>query len=101
MPHTAVHLCRVILTSIFSSGNAYVYGTSRSLYSLALAGHLPKALTLVNRNGVPWVCVTITIAVSCLSYLQVSSGSAVVLKWWTNLVTGSWPRSFSASCSER
>lgn len=67
-----------------------MFGTSRSLYSLALAGHAPKQLTLCNRHGVPWVCVVITTLVSCLSYLSVSAGSAVVLTWWTNLVTGQW-----------
>lgn len=78
----------VLTTNRLQSGNAYVYGTSRSLYSLALAGHAPKALTLCNRNGVPWVCVVITMLVSLLSYLQVSAGTAKVLTWWTNLVTG-------------
>ena len=28
----------------------------------------------LNRNGVPYVCVLITMAISCLSYLSVSAG---------------------------
>lgn len=57
-----------------SAGNSYVFGTSRSLYSLALAGQAPAVLKKLNRNGVPYVCVLITMAISCLSYLSVSAG---------------------------
>lgn len=79
----------LILTSILSAGNSYVFGTSRSLYSLALAGQAPAVLKKLNRNGVPYVCVLITMAISCLSYLSVSAGTARVLSWWISLVTAS------------
>merc|ERR1712093_607698 len=41
----------LIATSILSAGNSYVFGTSRALYSLALAGQAPRVLTKLNRNG--------------------------------------------------
>lgn len=66
-----------------------MFGTSRSLYSLALAGQAPKVLTRLNRNGVPYVCVIITSGLSCLSYLSVNVGTAKVLGWWISLVTAS------------
>jgi amino acid transporter len=49
LPHIVNFL---IATSIFSAGNAYVYGTSRSLYSLALSGRAPKIFRRVNRKCV-------------------------------------------------
>lgn len=64
----------MIATSIISAGNSYMFGTSRSLYSLALAGQAPKVLRRLNRNGVPYICVLITSGLSCLSYLSVSAG---------------------------
>jgi len=79
----------LIATSIISAGNSYMFGTSRSLYSLALAGQAPKVLTRLNRNGVPYLCVIVTSGLSCLSYLSVSAGTAKVLGWWVSLVTAS------------
>lgn len=79
----------LIATSILSAGNSYMFGTSRSLYSLALAGQAPKILTRLNRNGVPYMCVIVTTGLACLSYLSVSEGTAKVLGWWISLVTAS------------
>ncbi|KAK9895840.1 hypothetical protein P389DRAFT_152416 [Cystobasidium minutum MCA 4210] len=79
----------LILTSILSAGNSYVFGTSRALYSLALAGQAPSFMRRLNRNGVPYVCVIITMCIACLSYLSVSAGTARVLSWWISLVTAS------------
>lgn len=76
-----------ILTSAFSAGNSYVYCASRSLFGLALEGKAPKILTRCTRNGVPIYCVLLVLLISLLSFLQVSSGSAVVLKWFVNLVS--------------
>jgi len=79
----------LIATSIFSAGNAYVFGTSRSLYALALKGQAPRILTRLNRNGNPWLCVLVANALSLLAYLSVSAGTAKVLGWWVSLVTAS------------
>lgn len=79
----------LILTSILSAANGYVFTTSRSLLSLAMAGQAPRFLIRLNRNGVPYVCVLIASAVTCLSYLSVSAGTAKVITWWVSLVTAS------------
>lgn len=63
--------------------------TSRSLLSLSLAGQAPAFLSKLNRNGVPYICVLIAIALTCLSYLSVTAGTAKVITWWVNLVTAS------------
>lgn len=73
----------MILMSVFSAGNGYVYCASRILYGLALEGRLPKALTRVSKKGgVPYYCVGITLIVACLAFLQVSNDSAKVLGWY-------------------
>lgn len=77
----------MVLTAAFSAGNSYVYCASRSLFGLALEGKAPKILTRCTRNGVPIYCVLVVLLISLLSFLQVSNGSAVVLKWLVNLVS--------------
>lgn len=75
--------------SVASAASSYVYTSSRTLYSLANAGQAPKVLRRLNRKGTPWVCVLVSIALACLSYLSVSAGTNKVLTWFINLVTAS------------
>jgi amino acid transporter len=77
----------VILSSAWSSGNAFLYSGSRNLYALALSGKLPAVFAKCNRNGVPWVAVLVTFAVGLLSYLNVSNSSSVAFGWFSNLTT--------------
>ncbi|KAF2830227.1 hypothetical protein CC86DRAFT_368063 [Ophiobolus disseminans] len=82
------HLTNALLcTSIFSAGNAYTYYGTRSLYSLALDGHAPKFLRKCTKAGVPMYCLIITSLFPFLGFLNVSSGSAKVLTWFTNIIT--------------
>ncbi|BEJ12959.1 hypothetical protein CspHIS471_0301330 [Cutaneotrichosporon sp. HIS471] len=76
----------VILVSCISTGNAFAFTGSRALYGLALNHQAPKVFTRVNRNGVPYVAVLVTLVFGCLSYLSVSAGAAKVLSWWISLV---------------
>ncbi|WRT66090.1 uncharacterized protein IL334_003043 [Kwoniella shivajii] len=76
----------LILISIFSTGNSFTFVASRSIYSLAQKNQAPAIFKRVNRHGVPWVAVCVTLLVSCLSYLSVSAGTVKVLNWWINLV---------------
>jgi amino acid transporter len=84
LPHIVNAL---ILTSVFSAGNSYTYCASRALYGLALEGKMPKILARCTRHGVPIYCVFTTLAIACLSFLQVSNNSAVVLQWCVLQVT--------------
>ena len=77
----------VILTSAWSAANSFLYGGSRSLYSLALTGQAPKVFTKCSQKGVPCMAVLFTAGLSCLTYLSVSSGSAVAFAWFLNLTT--------------
>ena len=77
----------MVLTSALSAGNSYVYCASRSLYGLALEGKAPKFMTKCTKNGVPIYCVTATLLIALLAFLQVSNNAAVVLQWFVNLVS--------------
>ncbi|KAH0841964.1 hypothetical protein AYO21_02977 [Fonsecaea monophora] len=84
LPHLVNAL---ICTSIFSAGNTYFYAATRALYGLSLEGRAPAFLKKCTKRGVPLYCVAVTAIFPCLSFLSLSSGSAVVLNWLINLVT--------------
>ncbi|KAF8695440.1 hypothetical protein AX14_001820 [Amanita brunnescens Koide BX004] len=86
LPHIVNAL---ILTTVFSAGNSFTFCASRVLYGLALEGKMPRFLTRCTRNGLPIFCIVATLAISCLSFLQISNSSAVVLQWFINLGTAS------------
>jgi yeast amino acid transporter len=76
------HLVNVlIMLSVFSAGNSYVFCASRVLYGLALERKAPGFLTKCTRSGVPVYCVLVTFSISSLSFMQVSNNSAKVLGW--------------------
>ena len=77
----------LVLSASFSAGNSYVYCASRSLFGLALEGKAPKIFTRCTKTGVPVYCVALVLAISLLSFLQVSNSSAKVLQWFVNLVS--------------
>ncbi|ANZ77418.1 BA75_05132T0 [Komagataella pastoris] len=76
-----------ILTSAWSAGNAYMFSGSRMLLQLAKVGQAPQIFNRVNKYGVPWTCMILVSAISCLAYLNVSAGSAKVFTWLSNLCT--------------
>jgi len=78
LPHVVNAL---LITSIFSAGNTYVFCASRTLHGLALDGHAPRFLRYCNKSGVPLYCLAVVMIFPFLSFLQVSSASAVVLNW--------------------
>ncbi|KAK4936999.1 hypothetical protein LTR10_022248 [Elasticomyces elasticus] len=93
------HLCNFLLcTSIFSAGNSYVYCATRALYGLALNGQAPKFFRQVTRHGIPIWCFLVSIAFSCLSFLQVSNGSGVVLTWLVNIITAAQQLDYIYMC---
>lgn len=77
----------VILTSAASAGNSFLYSASRALYTMALKKKAPRIFTTVNNRGIPYYCVIVSWLVGCLAYLNVSSGSANVFAWFSNIST--------------
>ncbi|KAM0245257.1 hypothetical protein ACHAQJ_010603 [Trichoderma viride] len=84
LPHIVNAL---MMTSIFSAGNTYTYCATRSLYGLALEGRAPRFLRKCTSKGVPINAFLVVMCFPFLSFLQVGSGSAVVLDWLVNLIT--------------
>lgn len=85
LPHITNAL---MVTSIFSAGNAYTYCAMRSLYGLALDGQAPKVFRKVTKSGIPWVCFVVTMFFPFLSFLSVSAGSAQAVTWLLDLTEG-------------
>lgn len=76
-----------ILTSAYSAGNSFLYSSSRTLYSMAVAGDVPQIFARVNRWGVPYVAVATASSICLLAYLNVSSSSAQAFTWFSNIST--------------
>ncbi|PYH77583.1 hypothetical protein BO82DRAFT_423363 [Aspergillus uvarum CBS 121591] len=96
LPHIVNAL---VLTAAFSAGNSFVYCASRSLYGLALEGKAPRCFTRCTKKGVPIFCVALVLLIALISFLQLSSSTAVVLNWLVSLVTASQLINFSCMCA--
>ncbi|KAI8717003.1 AA-permease domain-containing protein [Fusarium sp. LHS14.1] len=88
----------LLLTSIFSAGNTYVFCATRNLYSMALEGQAPKFLTRCDSRGVPYYCLGVTLLFSLLSFLQVSNSGSKVLDWLINLLSSGGLINFIIIC---
>lgn len=83
------HIVNALLfTSAFSAGNGYFFCATRTLYGLALAGKAPRIFSRTTASGVPIYTTAAVLVISCISFLQVSNGSAVVFSWLISLVSG-------------
>ncbi|KAJ6441625.1 Proline-specific permease [Purpureocillium lavendulum] len=74
-----------ILTSAWSSGNSYLYMSSRSLYSLAIAGNAPRIFARCNNYGLPIYAVIAASGFCFLAYLSVNTDAGVVFNWFVSL----------------
>jgi amino acid transporter len=78
-----------IIISAWSSGNSFLFLSSRSLYALALSGNAPKIFKTCTKSGVPYYAVACSSLFAALAYLNVGSSSAVVFGWFVNLTNTS------------
>jgi arginine/ornithine permease len=70
IPYAADIVNFVILTAFLSVANSGLYATVRMLYSLSQSGMAPKVLGKVNKKGVPFHALLISIGVTGLSLLS-------------------------------
>lgn len=78
----------VVLIAAWSAGNADLYAASRTFYSLALEGQVPKIFKKCTKRGLPIWCVVITALFGPLAYLNVGSATAgEVFTWLYNIST--------------
>lgn len=87
-----------VLMSAWSSGNAYLYMSSRTLFSLALSGHAPKIFTKCNKYGLPVYAVMASSVFTVLAYLNCGSASGAVFNWFVNLTNSSGYTSWALCC---
>ncbi len=87
-----------ILTSAWSAGNAYLYLSSRALYSLAIAGNAPKIFTRCTQYGLPIYAVLASCLFTLLAYLSVSSSAGRVFNWFVSLTNTSGYTSWFVCC---
>ncbi|KAI9933131.1 hypothetical protein ASPWEDRAFT_115034 [Aspergillus wentii DTO 134E9] len=88
----------VIITSAWSSGNSYLYMSSRSLFSLAVAGNAPAIFTRCNRWGVPYYSVLTCSLFGLLAYMNCSAGASVVFTWFINITNTAGFISWTCCC---
>ncbi|QPS70755.1 amino acid permease [Lactococcus garvieae] len=68
----------VILTSVISSANSWLYAASRMLFGMAKEGHAPKVFAKTNTsNGVPIYAILATVAVGLLAFLTSIFGTEI------------------------
>ncbi|EXJ87720.1 hypothetical protein A1O1_04645 [Capronia coronata CBS 617.96] len=77
----------LILLSGWSCGNAYLYSSSRTLYSLARDGQAPKIFMKCTKSGIPVWSVSAVSLISCITYLVASSSAVTVFFWFVSLTT--------------
>lgn len=88
----------VIITSAWSSGNSFLYISSRSLYSLAIAGNAPAVFKRCTKGGVPYMAVMASACFTALAYLNVGSSGSTVFTWFVNLTNTSGFISWICCC---
>ena len=88
----------VILTSAWSSGNTFVYMSSRTLYSLAVSGNAPSIFKSCNRYGLPYVAVAVSSIFAPLTYLSCANSRSVVFNWFLHLTNTSGLTSWICCC---
>lgn len=77
----------VVLTSAFSSGNEFLYSSSRALFMLSQQGQAPAFFSKIMKNGVPIYALGFTALFSLLAFLNVSAGAEKVFNWLSNITT--------------
>lgn len=76
----------VIVTAAWSTGNAFLYLSSRCLYSLAVDGNAPAVFKRCTASGTPIYAVGAVSVITLLAYLNLNSAAADVFNWLLNLV---------------
>lgn len=76
-----------ILLFVFSAANSDLYIATRTIYGLAREGKAPKIFSRTDRRGVPIFALGISSLFALLAYMNVSSSSKTVFKYFVNLVT--------------
>ncbi|OTA39000.1 hypothetical protein BTJ68_01098 [Hortaea werneckii EXF-2000] len=88
----------IIMTSVFSAGNGYVFAASRTLYTMAEQGRAPKLFTRTIRSGIPIYAVCACLSFSLLALLNVSDNTTDVMGYFVSLVTTNQLLNYTSTC---
>jgi amino acid transporter len=76
----------VVLTSAFSSGNEFLYASSRALFMLSQQGQAPWFFGKLLQNGVPIWAILFNALFALLAYLNCGKGGAAeAFNWLSNI----------------
>lgn len=81
-----------------SCGNAQLYVSSRTVYSLALQKKAPKFLSYCNNYGIPYNAVLFSASFGLLSYICVSERATIVFQDLTSIISSSGIIAWFAMC---
>ncbi|ETS81098.1 hypothetical protein PFICI_06100 [Pestalotiopsis fici W106-1] len=79
----------LVLSSAITAANAFLYSSSRNLYSLAVARNAPSIFRRCNKHGLPYISVATSALFGGLAYMSLSSTSLTVFNWLINLTNTS------------
>ncbi|KAK4547085.1 hypothetical protein LTR36_001306 [Oleoguttula mirabilis] len=88
----------IIMTSVFSAGNGYVFAGSRTLYYMAESGRAPKIFTKTLRSGIPIYAVLACLSFTLLAMLNVNTGGKEVMGYFIDLVTTNQLLGYMSTC---
>ncbi|KAF7183264.1 hypothetical protein CNMCM7691_003177 [Aspergillus felis] len=84
LPHI---LSACILLFVFSAANSDLYIATHTIYGLAREGKAPAIFARTDHHSIPVYALIISSCFSCLAYMNVSSDSKTVFKYFVDLVT--------------
>lgn len=79
----------IIITSAWSSGNSFLYISSRALYALAISGDAPHIFKKCNKHGVPYLAVLASSLFAPLAYLNCGTSGSTVFSWFVSMTNTS------------
>ncbi|PWY93236.1 hypothetical protein BO94DRAFT_532960 [Aspergillus sclerotioniger CBS 115572] len=84
LPHI-LNAC--ILLFVFSAANSDLYIATRTIYGLSKEGKAPSFLSKTDSRGVPVYALILCSSIACIAYMNVSSDSKTVFRYFVDLVT--------------
>jgi amino acid permease len=76
----------IIFFAVLSAANSCLYATSRTLHSLALAGHAPRLFLHLQKDGTPIYQLMVSVAFGCIAFVYTLPGGNVLLEILLSLV---------------
>jgi lysine-specific permease len=76
----------IIFFAVLSAANSCLYATSRTLHSLAIAGHAPAIFQHLLKDGTPFYQIMVSVAFGCIAFLYTVPGGHILLELLLSVV---------------